>query len=154
MCNILQPGDLVLLKDSNCERLEKIIAACTPGGARPPSAAAGSTIPAAGAERPILAVAGLGNPDEQSQGTPHNVGQRVPDRLAQAVRREWVQEEQALVACVERWGTDVYLIKPLSYVNVTGPVLVPSRSSWESDRLLACWSTTAPTCRSAPCARA
>jgi UDP-N-acetylmuramoyl-tripeptide--D-alanyl-D-alanine ligase len=123
--NLLQPGDLVLLKDSNCERLGKIIAACPPGHTWPPSAAsAGSTAPAA-AERPAIAVVGLGNPDEQFHDTPHNVGQRVLDRLAQALGGEWIQEEQALVAHVEQGDTTVYLIKPLTCMNATGPVLVP-----------------------------
>jgi PTH1 family peptidyl-tRNA hydrolase len=36
----------------------------------------------------------------------------------------WVQEEQAVVARVEWGGAAVYLIKPLTYVNAAGPVLV------------------------------
>src|SRR5918999_130072 len=63
LCNLLQPGDLVLLKDSSCERLGKIIAAYTPGAAQPPSAPPErATAPAAGAVRPGFAVGGGGNP--------------------------------------------------------------------------------------------
>jgi UDP-N-acetylmuramoyl-tripeptide--D-alanyl-D-alanine ligase len=126
LCHLLQPGDLVLLKDSNCERLRNVIAPYTPEVAQPPSAIPErATAPATGAACPAFAVVGLGNLGEQSQDTPHNVGQRVLDRLAQTLEGEWVQEEQALVARVERGGTAVYLIKPLTPVNATGPVLVP-----------------------------
>ena len=127
LCELLQPGDLVLLKDSNCERLGKIIEARS---ARGRTAAVrynrlGQPVPARGAERPVFAVVGIGNPGEPYQDTPHNVGQRTLDRLAEALGGEWTREEQALVAQVERRGTIVYLIKPLTPVNATGPVLVP-----------------------------
>jgi PTH1 family peptidyl-tRNA hydrolase len=123
---LLQPGDLVLLKDSDNERLGQILAARTREAVPPPSGAvAGSSMPAPGGERPVVAVVGLGNPGERSQDTPHNVGQRVLDRLAEALGGEWTREAQALVARVARGDTTVYLIKPLTYVNATGPVLVP-----------------------------
>ena len=126
LCTLLQPGDLVLLKDSSCERLGKIIAAYTPGAAQPPSAPPErATAPAAGAVRPVFAVVGVGNPGAPYQDTPHNVGQRTLDRLAEALGGEWTREGQALVAQVERRGTTIYLIKPLTPVNATGPVLVP-----------------------------
>jgi UDP-N-acetylmuramoyl-tripeptide--D-alanyl-D-alanine ligase len=122
---LLQPGDLVLLKDSDNERLGQILAARTREAVPPPSGAVGSSMPTPGAARPVFAVVGLGNPGERSQDTPHNVGQRVLDRLAEALGGEWTQEAQALMARVARGDTAVYLIKPLTYVNATGPVLVP-----------------------------
>ncbi len=44
---------------------------------------------------------------------------------APCIGGEWTREGQALVAQVERRGTTIYLIKPLTPVNATGPVLVP-----------------------------
>jgi aminoacyl-tRNA hydrolase len=79
---------------------------------------------AAGAERLLQAVVGLGNPGEQCQGTPHNAGQRALDLLAQTMEREWTREDQAMVARFEWHGQPVYLIKPLTYMNVTGPMLL------------------------------
>jgi UDP-N-acetylmuramoyl-tripeptide--D-alanyl-D-alanine ligase len=126
LCNLLQPGDLVLLKDSNCEDLGKIIAACTPGAVQPPSAPTqGPSAPETGAADPVFAVVGIGNPGEPYQDTPHNVGQRMLDRLFEVLGGEWTREERALVTQVDWKETTVYLIKPLTPVNATGPVLVP-----------------------------
>jgi aminoacyl-tRNA hydrolase len=79
---------------------------------------------AAGAERIFQAVVGLGNPSEQYQGTPHNAGQRALDLLARSMEGEWTREDQAMVARGEWQGQPVYLIKPLTYMNVTGPMLL------------------------------
>ena len=52
-------------------------------------------------------VAGLGNPGPRYQGTRHNVGQRVLDHLAPTLRATWRDEP-------------VHLVKPQSFMNVTG----------------------------------
>jgi len=123
--DLLQPGALVLLKDSNCERLGKIIEARMAGAARLwPAPIDGPKVLATGATSPMFAVVGIGNPGEQYQDTPHNVGQRTLDCLAEVLGGEWTQEEQALVAQVEWRGTVIYLVKPLTMVNATGSVLV------------------------------
>jgi UDP-N-acetylmuramoyl-tripeptide--D-alanyl-D-alanine ligase len=124
--DLLQPGDLVLLKDSDNERLEQILTARTREAVPPPSgAAAGSSMLVPDAERPVFAVVGLGNPGEAYQDTPHNVGHRTLDRLAEMLGGEWTQEERALLARIEQHGTTVFLIKPLTPVNATGPAIVP-----------------------------
>lgn len=65
-------------------------------------------------------VAGLGNPGPKYQGTRHNVGQRVLDHLAPTLRAAWRAEAGALVAR-GRWRDEpVYLVKPQSFMNVTG----------------------------------
>lgn len=68
-------------------------------------------------------VAGLGNPGPEYRDTRHNIGQRVLDHLARALRGAWHPEGNALQAR-GRWRDEtLHLIKPLSFMNVTGPVL-------------------------------
>ena len=68
----------------------------------------------------MTVVAGLGNPGPRYQGTRHNVGQRVLDHLAPTLRAAWRDEGWALVAR-GRWRDEpVHLVKPQSFMNVTG----------------------------------
>jgi peptidyl-tRNA hydrolase, PTH1 family len=69
-------------------------------------------------------VVGLGNPGPEYQDTRHNVGQRVLDHLAtSSFRRRWHPDESTLV-CAAIWrGEPVKLVKPQSFMNVTGPVV-------------------------------
>ncbi|HMH53643.1 MAG TPA: aminoacyl-tRNA hydrolase [Candidatus Acidoferrum sp.] len=71
----------------------------------------------------MTVVAGLGNPGPRYQGTRHNVGQRVLDHLAPTLRAGWRDEGWALVAR-GRWRDEpVHLVKPQSFMNVTGPAI-------------------------------
>ena len=108
-------GDLVLLKGVRHDHLESLIS--SRGTSETESATPR-------AEPSSQAVVGLGNPGAQYHDTPHNVGQRVLDSLARSLRAEWVREDQVMLARLELQGRIVYLIKPLTYVNVTGPVLL------------------------------
>ena len=66
-------------------------------------------------------VVGLGNPGPKYRGTRHNVGQRVLDRLAQDLGVVWRESGPALVAR-GRWRDHaVDLVKPQSFMNVSGP---------------------------------
>ena len=68
----------------------------------------------------MTVVAGLGNPGPRYQGTRHNVGQRVLDHLAPTLHAGWRDEGWALVAR-GRWRDEpVHLVKPQSFMNVTG----------------------------------
>jgi PTH1 family peptidyl-tRNA hydrolase len=66
-------------------------------------------------------VAGLGNPGGRYRGTRHNVGFEVVDLLA---RRHGLEFETALTDALQaRWRRDdgvVLLVKPLTYMNVSG----------------------------------
>jgi aminoacyl-tRNA hydrolase len=109
-----RPGDLVLLKGIDHDHLDALIAARGTGKAQAGAPLTGSS---------IQAVVGLGNPALRHRDTPHNVGQAVLDSLARSLRAEWVREEHAVLARIELQGKIVYLIKPLTYMNVTGPML-------------------------------
>jgi PTH1 family peptidyl-tRNA hydrolase len=66
-------------------------------------------------------IAGLGNPGHQYQLTPHNLGFRAVDRLAQEWGLELAHREaQALTASTRLDGLDVLLAKPQTYMNLSG----------------------------------
>jgi PTH1 family peptidyl-tRNA hydrolase len=67
------------------------------------------------------AVVGLGNPGPEYRNTRHNVGQRVVDALARRVHARFAREGAHAVARGRWLGEALYLIKPGSYMNVTGP---------------------------------
>jgi PTH1 family peptidyl-tRNA hydrolase len=68
-------------------------------------------------------VVGLGNPGPEYRDTRHNVGQRVLDVLAKTVRGSWRRDGATFVARGRWRGEEVRLIKPLSFINESGPVV-------------------------------
>jgi PTH1 family peptidyl-tRNA hydrolase len=72
-------------------------------------------------EIPTYCVAGLGNPGERYIRTRHNLGFRVADRLATErstdIRR---LEYQALTAILRIGRSEVLLMKPQTYMNLSG----------------------------------
>lgn len=68
-------------------------------------------------------VVGLGNPGPEYRDTRHNVGQRVLDLLARRLRASWRRDGSAVVARGQWRGEPVRLIKPISFMNVSGPVV-------------------------------
>ena len=66
-------------------------------------------------------IVGLGNPGEEYQATPHNLGFRVVDRLAQeAGARVTRPEARSLTAHTSIEGCRVVLAKPLTFMNLSG----------------------------------
>ncbi len=67
-------------------------------------------------------VVGLGNPGKQYEGTRHNVGWMVLDRIAD--RAGWTgrgKTRDDAIAVRGRWAdTDLVLLKPLTYMNLSG----------------------------------
>jgi peptidyl-tRNA hydrolase, PTH1 family len=68
-------------------------------------------------------VAGLGNPGPEYQRTRHNVGQRVLDVLARRLACRWHRERRAVLAPADRDGRRVYLVKPVAFMNASGPAI-------------------------------
>jgi peptidyl-tRNA hydrolase, PTH1 family len=68
-------------------------------------------------------VVGLGNPGPEYRDTRHNIGQRVVDHLAQQLKRAWHPDARALVARGSWRGDTLYLVKPQTFMNVTGPAV-------------------------------
>lgn len=114
----LRPGDLVLLKGSDVDRLDVVVE-------HPQSRS--DDVPVnfkanACADR-LQVVVGLGNADESYEQTPHNAGHRVLDLLARSLGAVWTQEQNAMRARIERDDGDIYLLKPLTAMNIAGPAL-------------------------------
>lgn len=66
-------------------------------------------------------VAGLGNPGSQYAHTRHNVGYDVVDRLAQKLGWNWSERRsRALLASGTINGEKVILIKPMTFMNLSG----------------------------------
>ncbi|MHB1864361.1 MAG: aminoacyl-tRNA hydrolase [Gemmatimonadaceae bacterium] len=73
-------------------------------------------------------IVGLGNPGKEYARTRHNVGWWVVDHLADVWRFDgWKKDAQALVCNGTLRGTRVRLVKPLTYMNLSGAVLAPYR---------------------------
>ena len=81
----------------------------------------------------MTVVAGLGNPGPRYQGTRHNVGQRVLDHLAPTLRASWRDEGWGVVAR-GRWRDEtVHLVKPQSFMNVSGPAIATALRRLHAD---------------------
>ncbi len=66
-------------------------------------------------------VVGLGNPGPQYDGTRHNVGYRVVDKLAGQLRWNWNERRSRAVLASGMIGAEkVMLVKPLTYMNLSG----------------------------------
>ena len=71
-------------------------------------------------------VLGLGNPGPEYERTRHNVGWWVVDHLADVWRFEgWKKDGQSRVASGTVAGQRVLLVKPQTYMNLSGGVLRP-----------------------------
>jgi len=71
-------------------------------------------------------VVGLGNPGSQYAQTRHNVGFHIIDRLAQAEGLVFDQKKsKALLARGRIDGVSVALIKPQTYMNLSGQAVAP-----------------------------
>jgi PTH1 family peptidyl-tRNA hydrolase len=68
-------------------------------------------------------VVGLGNPGPEYRDTRHNAGQRVVDALARTLHRPWSREGKSAVARGQWRGEPVYLVKPSTFMNVSGSVV-------------------------------
>lgn len=66
-------------------------------------------------------IVGLGNPGYEYQQTPHNLGFKAIDRLADACGKHLSRHEgQALTVATEMAGEHVVLAKPQTYMNLSG----------------------------------
>ncbi|MGA1236228.1 MAG: aminoacyl-tRNA hydrolase [Limisphaerales bacterium] len=77
-------------------------------------------------DAPALIV-GLGNPGSKYEGTRHNVGFFVVERLAERWGASWEESGRfrSRVACVRRGGSAVWLCEPDTYMNLSGEAVGP-----------------------------
>ena len=80
-------------------------------------------------------ILGLGNPGREYEQTRHNVGWWVLDRLADVWRLDgWRRDGEALTLGGTFGGQPVRLVKPQTYMNLSGQVLRPylRRPAWSA----------------------
>jgi PTH1 family peptidyl-tRNA hydrolase len=86
-------------------------------------------------EEPMKLIVGLGNPGKSYVDTRHNVGWWVIDHLAGVWRFDaWRKDQNALTSDGRLAGQRVRLVKPQTYMNLSGGVLRPylRRESWSA----------------------
>ena len=70
-------------------------------------------------ESGIRLVVGLGNPGQKYEGTRHNVGFDLVDRLASGHHLDW-KSERRFKAHIARKGTALIFAKPQTFMNLSG----------------------------------
>lgn len=65
-------------------------------------------------------IVGLGNPGTEYEKTRHNIGFEVLDALAKKYESSWSVERHGWVAQFRTKGRQVYLLKPNTYMNLSG----------------------------------
>ncbi len=71
-------------------------------------------------------VVGLGNPGRQYENTKHNVGFWVIDKIAEEVdHTPWKEHMKALVCTCKVEGEKVMLVKPQTFMNLSGEAVGP-----------------------------
>jgi PTH1 family peptidyl-tRNA hydrolase len=88
-------------------------------------------------DEPMKLIVGLGNPGKEYVDTRHNVGWWVIDHLAGVWRFEgWRKDQNSLVSDGRVGNQRVRLVKPQTYMNLSGGILRPylRRETWEVAR--------------------
>ncbi len=105
-------------------------------GLRPAVGARGdAAAPSLDPHEPVKVVVGLGNPGREYEWTRHNVGWWVVDHLADVWRFDaWKKDGQAKVADGRVGAHRVRLVKPQTYMNLSGGALVQyaRRPAWSA----------------------
>ena len=77
-------------------------------------------------ETTVKVILGLGNPGREYENTRHNVGWMVLDHLADVWHfSAWRKDGEALTASGTVNGAATRLVKPLTFMNLSGQVLKP-----------------------------
>ena len=71
----------------------------------------------------IKAIIGLGNPGPQYYYNRHNIGFRIVDRLSERFHGLWEVKPKMEVATININGKNVLLIKPQTFMNLSGEVI-------------------------------
>jgi len=111
-----------------CETCPKLYAAPQEAAVVAAPAPHAPPAPLAAREGAVPVVVGIGNPGDRTHRTPHNIGQRVLERMVARAGGGWETQPEGLVAKVELSGVPVMLFKPASGVNRSG---VPVRAFLE-----------------------
>jgi PTH1 family peptidyl-tRNA hydrolase len=82
-------------------------------------------------------IVGLGNPGSEYEWSRHNLGFMLIDKLASDVRVEVRRREcSGLIARTELESNDVLLVKPQTYMNLSGQTVSCLRAKHGSEKLI------------------
>lgn len=85
----------------------------------------------------MVIVVGLGNPEKKYEGTYHNVGFEVIDRVAERLGVSIDKPKfKGLVGETTLDGEKVVLLKPLTYMNLSGESVVLAKNKNKDARIL------------------
>lgn len=85
----------------------------------------------------MIIVVGLGNPEKKYEGTYHNVGFEVIDRVAERLGVSIDKPKfKGLVGETTLDGEKVVLLKPLTYMNLSGESIVLAKNKNKDARIL------------------
>ena len=90
-------------------------------------------------EAKTFLIVGLGNPGNQYELTPHNIGFHVVDRLAERLQARLSQRSSnALIGFGREGGNALILAKPQTYMNLSGTAVKPllANRGLGADRLI------------------
>lgn len=76
-------------------------------------------------------IAGLGNPGKKYDGTRHNIGFEVADQLCEQLGLSWKKEKWGMVATSGVGDEKVFLLKPLTFMNLSGESIRPFLSYYD-----------------------
>jgi peptidyl-tRNA hydrolase, PTH1 family len=77
-------------------------------------------------------IVGLGNPGGEYKGTRHNVGFEVLDRLRESHKIKMDRSRhRAQIGLGKIDGVEVVLVKPLTYMNLSGDAIAPLAKQYE-----------------------
>ena len=80
-------------------------------------------------------IVGLGNPGKEYAGTRHNCGFMVIDRLASKLNVDVDQNKfKGLYAKVKYHGEDIILLKPQTYMNLSGESVIAAMNFFKLDK--------------------
>ena len=65
-------------------------------------------------------ICGLGNPGYEYEKTRHNVGFEIVETIAEDKSATFKEERHGLMAVIKHRGRTVYLLKPMTYMNLSG----------------------------------
>lgn len=82
-------------------------------------------------------VVGLGNPGPEYEGTRHNIGFELVDRLAAGRRLKW-ERERKFRAKTAGTASSLLLAKPLTFMNLSGNTIarLAKFHGWKPDQIL------------------
>lgn len=80
-------------------------------------------------------IVGLGNPGKEYEGTRHNCGFMVIDRLAEKLNIDVVQNKfKGLYVKFKYHGEDIILLKPQTYMNLSGESVIAAMQFFKIDK--------------------